>query len=668
MLVLLPVLAGTIIIVGSLLRGGHFNKTLAMTLSIGAVAIGFVQSLFIFNDIRLLGAPYQVDADWFVSSSFKLTIGMLVDNLAAVMLIVVTVVSLLVQIYTHAYMREDPGYSRFYAYLSLFTASMLGLVIATNLFQMYFFWELVGVCSYFLIGFWFYKPSAAAACLKAFVVNRIGDFGFLVGILLFLAYTFGFWTAHPGVGLLTFNDPTGGGVDITGAIRWALDPAHNTGLTVGLLTIISALIFMGPMAKSAQAPLHVWLPDAMEGPTPISALIHAATMVAAGVYMVARAYPIWLNWTNTADPVTQGSASLAIVAWIGGFTAFMAATIALTQNDIKRGLAWSTVSQLGYMFVGLGVGAFTGGIFHLFNHAFFKAMLFLCSGAVIHALHGEQDMQKMGGLRKELPYTHLCFLIGTISISGAPMFSGFFSKDEIIGASATWTGPLGPVLCGVMIITAALTAFYMFRMYFLTFWGEYRGTVHPHAEHGVSPLNAPLLVLAVPSVISGYLGINAAGWANAFANPPVGFETPFGEFAHFGHHPEPVNGLIMLITLAFSATGFYLAYSCYKARTMNLHTSIAQASPGLYQFSFNRWYWDDLYNGTARTLIEFFKGIWWLVDQLIIDNIVNAASKTAKSIGETMRYSENGRGQYYAMVIFGCVAAISLFVYFSDKM
>lgn len=661
-IVILPFLAGTLIILlpflfPKLSRDTKNWKLFSMTLSVGAVVWGFTHSLFIFNELAKKGSAYVVDVPWFVSSSFTLTTGLLIDNLTGVMLIVVTLVSLLVQIYTHSYMREDPGYSRFYAYLSLFTGSMLGLVVATNLFQMYLFWELVGVCSYFLIGFWFYKKSAADACMKAFLVNRIGDFGFLIGILMLLHVTWGFWAAHPGHGILTFADPNH--VDITAAIKWAFE-SSNAPLTVGMLTIIAGLMFMGPMAKSAQVPLHVWLPDAMEGPTPISALIHAATMVAAGVYMVARAYPIWLNWSIPSNPVALGSGALAWVAWIGAFTAFMAATIALTQVDIKRGLAWSTVSQLGYMFAALGCGGFTGGIFHLFTHAFFKAMLFLCSGSVIHALHGEQDMRKMGGLARDLPYTHFAFLVGCIAISGIPPLAAFFSKDEILASCFAWKGVGGPAIFILLVFTAGLTAFYMFRMYYMTFVGKYRGEVHPHAETSITPLTAPLLALALPSIAAGWLGIAPKAWTNIGTRA----ESPFGNFVHFGHElPEPVSLIIAGGSFACAAVGILLAWQMYSTKSIRWNESIAKASPALYQFSFNRWYWDTLYLRGADLFLMVFRGVWTLVDKFIIDNIVNLTSAIVKSVGNTLRYSENGRGQYYAMVIFACVAGITFFVY-----
>ncbi len=652
-IVLAPFIAGAVIILGA-----RASKTMSMLLSIAAVAYGFVHSLLIFNTLHGNPVPYQVNWDWFVSDSFKLSVGLLVDNLASVMLIVVTAVSLLVQIYTHGYMREDPGYSRFYSYLSLFTGSMLGLVVATNLFQMYLFWELVGVCSYFLIGFWWYKPSAAAACLKAFVVNRVGDFGFLVGILMFLAATMGFWSAHADHGLLMFTDPTGGGIDLTGAMRWALTEGSGH-LTTSLLTVISLLIFTGPMAKSAQLPLHVWLPDAMEGPTPISALIHAATMVAAGVYLVARAYPLWLNWADPANPTTVDSAGLNFVAWIGTLTALMAAIIACSQYDIKRILAWSTVSQLGYMFAGLGVGAFTGGMFHLFNHAFFKAMLFLCSGAVIHALHDEQDVRNMGGLKKYMPITYWCCLIGTISISGVPGFSGFFSKDEIIGGA--WdAGAKG--VAWILIFTAGLTAFYMFRMLFMAFHGEYRGTVKPHHEKfGV--VTAPLCALAVPSIVSGFLGTSMNFWQG---QP---YTTPFGNFLYFQHpHFPEINWTPVALSIGAAFIGIALAGLVYVSRTLKINDWFIENARPLYNLSFNKFYWDNIYLGLVnKLLLPFFTLSWQWVDMYIVDNLVNLNRTVVLGTSETLRLSENGRGQFYAMIIFACVAGITLFVYLTHN-
>lgn len=657
-IVAMPFISGFIIIMGA-----RYSKTLSMVLSVGTVFVGFVHSVLIFlalnghvdPQIAELG-HYQKNFVWFQSKDIILSVGFLIDNLSSMMLLVVTSVSLLVQIYTHGYMREDPGYSRFYAYLSLFTGSMLGLVVSTNLFQMYGFWELVGVCSYFLIGFWWYKTSAAEACLKAFVVNRIGDFGFLLGILLLLGATRDCWGGvnNPHT-LLAFVDPQG--FDIPGVIKTAI---HNntmvaTGLGVASLTTIAILIFMGPMAKSAQFPLHVWLPDAMEGPTPISALIHAATMVAAGVYLVARAYPIFL----TPDGSTH-SFALEWVAYFGAFTAFMAATIGMSQFDIKRVLAWSTCSQLGYMFVGLGVGAFSGGLFHLFNHAFFKAMLFLCSGAVIHGLHGEQDIRKMGGLWGKMPITAWCFLIGTISISGVLPLSGFFSKDEIVGAALH----ANPFVGGVLLVTAGLTAFYMFRVFFLTFVGTYRGNAHPHESPGA--MTMPLVALALPSITSGYLGFNL----NSISDTTKALPNHFASFVYgpSGPHYEALHVSAMVGSVAIALAGFGIAYLIYYARYMTVNSSIANSTnPAIkfvYQLSFNKWWFDDMYLALAKGLIGLYQTVWRLIDEYIVDNLVNLSATVTMGLGEVLKYTQNGRGQYYALVIFAAVVGLTWIAYF----
>lgn len=650
LIVAAPFLAGFVIIMG--LRA---SKTLSMAASIGAVAYGLFHSIAIMQALltKAYTEPFCLqNIDWFVSGSFTLSVGVLVDNLASLMLIVVCAVSLLVQIYTHGYMREDPGYSRFYAYLSLFTGSMLGLVVSTNLFQMYGFWELVGVCSYFLIGFWWAKESAAKACMKAFVVNRIGDFGFLVGIIVFFLATKDLWGTGPVLSFVGSN-----GADLATVIHKAAD-MHV--LDTGSLFAISCLILMGPMAKSAQFPLHVWLPDAMEGPTPISALIHAATMVAAGVYLVARAYPIWLT------PDGHMGSALHVVAIVGAITAFMAATIAMSQYDIKRVLAWSTCSQLGYMFVGLGCGAFTGGIFHLFNHAFFKAMLFLCSGAVIHGLHGEQDIRRMGGLHKSMPITHFCFLIGCLAISGFPVFSGFFSKDEIIGAAMN----THPVIGWLMMLTAGMTAFYMFRLYFMTFTGSYRGDAHPHESP--ASMTWPLLVLSIPSMLSGYLGFNFANLQGAMAGGSAehGLPNHFAAFVYgpMGPHFEGCNIPLMATSVVVAAIGIFMAYAMYQTKTIHINKTFAESKEGfanlVYNFSFNKWYMDDLYFGLVdRVFLPLFKNVWTFVDQVIVEGIVNGVGLLTVSMGEVLKYLQTGRAQYYAVVIFASVAGIAWIAY-----
>lgn len=666
-IVLLPFIAAVLIIAGTAIFRDRMPKTLCMLASVGSVAYGFYQSLLIFGALQAANSQtYFKDYTWFASDSFHLTMGTLVDHLTSSMLLVVTAVSLLVQVYTHGYMREDPGYRRFYAYLSLFTGSMLGLVVATNLFQMFFFWELVGVCSYLLIGFWWYKESASAACLKAFVVNRIGDFGFLVAVIMFLACTYGFWHAHLDHGLLSFYDKSVGssldGVTLAGAIKWAMAPSQGL-LTQGLLTTIAVLMFMGPMAKSAQFPLHVWLPDAMEGPTPISALIHAATMVAAGVYMVARAYPIWLNWSSGSPELLSGA--LTVVAWIGAFTAFMAATVAITQNDIKRALAWSTVSQLGYMFVGLGVGAYSSGMFHLTTHAFFKAMLFLCSGAVIHALSGEQDMRFMGGLWKKIPITFSCFFIGTLAISGCPGLSGFFSKDEIIGAAFGWQGWGHDVLAWLTAITAGMTAFYMFRMVIMTFWGEYRGTAHVHQEKATGdPLTWPLVVLAIPSILAGAVMGDASQFISHIGKAEE-YCTPFSNFVYFMHpHFEGINMTAMEAGTGLALLGFGLAWLFYFGKGYEFDKGFEQKLPALYRFSFNRWYMDNVFLGGAAFFINVFRQVWEVVDRFVVDGVVNSFRWIVYGLGSFFSLSENGRGQAYALLIFASVAILGLVTYY----
>lgn len=648
-IVALPFFVGFTIITCFMLAGIEIGqkrwfKTLSMYMSVGAVTLGFLQSLCVLQafivDPSLAG--YQLNFDWFKCEQFRLSVGCLVDNLTAMMLVVVTTVSMLVQIYTHGYMRDDPGYARFYSYLSLFTGSMLGLVVSTNLFQMYGFWELVGVCSYFLIGFWWYKDSAAEACLKAFVVNRVGDFGFLVGVLMLFYVTYDFWN---GGTILAFTASLGGN-DLAGAITQAAAANKLAPDAAFMLTVIALLIFMGPMAKSAQFPLHVWLPDAMEGPTPISALIHAATMVAAGIYLVARAYPVFL----TPDGSTQSTA-LMVVACVGTFTAFMAATIALTQYDIKRVLAWSTCSQLGYMFVALGAGGYSAGLFHLMTHAFFKAMLFLGSGAVIIGLHHEQDIRKMGGLWKPMKMTAIPFLIGCITIAGFPPFSAFFSKDEIVAAALAYN----PVLGWILILTAGLTAFYMFRLFFLVFTGEYRGDAKPHE---VSPaMWAPLWALAVPSVAVGFmLGYNQL----AFSGTPAA--NAFGSYIFFGHpHQEVVDYTTVAISTGFAVAGFVIAYLMYVQKSLNFHEGIVKAQGALYKFSYNKWYIDHVYLWLVNSVIlPAFSFVWRILDKIFVDQVIVAGSGILTlATGESLRYTQTGRGQYYAAVIFFWVAILT---------
>lgn len=655
-IVLAPLIAAAFIILLPFFHKTKGGKSIASVLSISAVLYGFCHSVLLLQGFllnpKLANAIAPFDFPFFEAGVVKFSVGYLVDNLTVMMLLVVTSVSLLVQVYTHGYMREDPGYSKFYAYLSLFTFSMLGLVVATNLFQMYFFWELVGVCSYFLIGFWFYKESAARAALKAFVVNRVGDALFLMGLLLLFGATSEYWAGH---NILSFSNAQG--YDIVSILPKALAQhklVYDLSFSPNNLALISVLIFVGPMAKSAQFPLHVWLPDAMEGPTPISALIHAATMVAAGVYLVARAYPIW-------QIIPEGQAvnyGLQFVGFIGTFTAFMAATIAMTQFDIKRGLAWSTVSQLGYMFAGLGAGAFTGGLFHLFNHAFFKAMLFLGSGAVIHGLHGEQDMRHMGGLRKHMPGTAITFAIGCLSISGIFPLSGFFSKDEIIGTCWNYNNVMG----GVLLLTAFMTAFYMWRIYFMTFEGEYRGTAHPH--NSPPAMVYPLIALAIPSVASGWLGWPGLSKAGEWFGGAEGLTNAFAAFVFYKHpHFEAVNVPIMMAGSACGILGIIAAYMVY-VKKWNINTTIASTMTGVYNFSLNKWYFDEAYYWLVDKVIWLYKVAWNIVDKLIVDSIVDGSAFVTDSAGQLLKYTENGRAQTYALAIFSFVAMLTLAAYF----
>ena len=619
---------------------------------------------------------YTRTIDWASAGDFHLTMGYTLDHLASLMLVIVTTVAFLVMIYTDGYMAHDPGYVRFYAYLSLFSSSMLGLVISPNLLQVYVFWELVGMCSYLLIGFWYERKGAADACQKAFVTNRVGDFGLLLGMLAI------FWAT----GSFEF--------DVMGD---RLTDLVTTGsLNAGLVSIFAILVFLGPMAKSAQFPLHVWLPDAMEGPTPISALIHAATMVAAGVFLVARMFPVFEDLPTV----------MTVVAWTGATTAFIGASIAITQNDIKKGLAYSTMSQLGYMVMAMGGGAYGAGLFHLMTHAYFKAMLFLGSGSVIHGMEGvvghdpvlAQDMRLMGGLRKHMPITAITFLIGTLAICGIPPFAGFWSKDEILGS----TFAVSPVLWGVGWLTAGITAFYMFRMYFSTFEGEFRGTDktiqlqlkreqlmamgaslgpgamnpqeltlaeethgddHDDHHHSDTPhespfaMTFPLMALAVPSMLIGLVGTPFANYFEAFIHPPG------EELLELAESAEAFDWSEFLImggsSVGIGLIGITLAVMMYRTRVIDPGAIASQIKP-LYQFSKNKWYVDDLYE------VVFVQGSRKLAKQVleidvrIVDGIVNLAGFVTLVTGEGLKYFENGRAQFYALIVFGAVLGLVL--------
>jgi NAD(P)H-quinone oxidoreductase subunit 5 len=624
-------------------------------------------------------AAYNRTLEWAAAGNFHLSMGYTIDHLTALMLVIVTTVAFLVMLYTDGYMAHDPGYVRFYAYLSLFGSSMLGLVVSPNLVQIYIFWELVGMCSYLLVGFWYDRKAAADACQKAFVTNRVGDFGLLLGMLGL------FWAT----GSFDF--------DIMGD---RLAELVRTGAVSNLLAVLFAiLVFLGPVAKSAQFPLHVWLPDAMEGPTPISALIHAATMVAAGVFLVARMYPVFEHIP----------AAMNVIAFTGAFTAFLGATIAITQNDIKKGLAYSTISQLGYMVMAMGVGAYTAGLFHLMTHAYFKAMLFLGSGSVIHGMEGvvghdpdlAQDMRMMGGLRKYMPVTAITFLIGCLAISGIPPFAGFWSKDEILGAAFN----ANPVLWAIGWLTAGITAFYMFRMYLTTFEGKFRGNQrnlwdklkspagmaivagfdrapafgpgamtkgeletheeHYHEDHGhghseyphESPwtMTLPLALLAIPSMVIGLVGTPFANYFEEFIFSP---NETLAEVVEKAALFNPTEFYTMAgLSVAISLVGITLASLMYLFGKINPVAIAAKVKP-LYELSLNKWYFDDIYHRVfviglrrlARQVME--------VDFRVVDGAVNLTGFFTLVSGEGLKYLENGRAQFYALIIFGAVLGL----------
>jgi proton-translocating NADH-quinone oxidoreductase chain L len=612
----------------------HKDRALSALLSISAVLLSLIHSVSLFSGFESKEAR-EVNFHWIQVGDFHLEMGYLVDNLSIIMMLTVCFVSFLVQIYTHSYMEEDKGYSRFYSYLSLFTFSMLGLVLSTNLFQMYFFWELVGLCSFLLIGFWWYKASAAAAAKKAFIVNRIGDAGFLLGILMLYFFTQEFWTSHIELPTLSF-------IKLKESVEWAI--YHNNLELIGWLslTTIGILIFMGAVAKSAQFPLHVWLPDAMEGPTPISALIHAATMVAAGVYLLARVYPIFN---------ISGSEILSIVAWTGGITAIFSATIALSQNDIKKSLAYSTCSQLGYMVMVVGLGAPAVAIFHLVTHAMFKALLFLGSGSVIMACHHEQDMRQMGGLRKYMPITAITFLIGTLSISGLPFMSGFWSKDMIIAQAYEESKSLFLIAT----ITAVLTAFYMFRIYLKTFEGKYRGHEQPCEQS--SSVTLPLIALSIPSIVLGYFGSPFRDFAVLkYINPDFHSHMKLGQSAweYFLHELNQPFGYLPLLAFVGGSLFAYLIYiKEISFEGIPLNVWVKNKARFLYELSLNKWYCDEIYGYLVSFIMSLFRLSWRVFEKYILEGLfVNGlAWRGSEAIGEILKLSQSGKVQQYVMLM-----------------
>jgi NADH-quinone oxidoreductase subunit L len=595
---------------------------------LGSLAVGasFVVSVLIFLEIIGMNADarsvQKVCYTWMASGDLKVPIGFLVDPLGVVMLLVVSGVGFIIHVYSIGYMHGEVGFRRYFAYLNLFVFSMLILVSANNFLMMFVGWEGVGLCSYLLIGYYYEKQSASDAGKKAFVVNRVGDFGFLLGIFLIF---------------VTF-----GTLDFTEVFAAAPGRLVEGGT---LVTLITLLLFVGATGKSAQLPLYTWLPDAMEGPTPVSALIHAATMVTAGVYMVSR-----LSLLYALAPV-----SLTVVAVIGGATAFYAATIGITQFDIKRVLAYSTISQLGYMFMACGVGAFASGIFHLMTHAFFKALLFMAAGSVMHAMSGELDMRRMGGLRKQLPYTHWTYIFGTLAISGIPPFAGFFSKDEILFFSMERN--IGFWILGA--VAAIMTSFYMFRSLFMTFWGKSR--VSPDAAHHLheSPpiMIVPLVVLAFLSLVGGFVGIPIfKGW-NVFADflaPAFAPATAIlNKAAGHGeaHHSVVLEGGLMLISLAIAFAGLFLARWMYITDPSKPDKVIDEYK-GLHTLVYNKYWVDELYDFLfVNSIVRFSRFLWRYFDDTVIDGVVNGVAEVMRNWSSGLRLIQTGLVKDYALSI-----------------
>ena len=613
------------------LVNGLFRKSLSKSMigiiGSGAMLASFVVSLLIFFDVKNGGGATVQLFNFIHVGSLIIPFEFLVDPLSSLFLLIITGIGFLIHLYSTAYMHEEEPmhFGRYFAYLNLFVFSMLLLVLGGNYVVMFIGWEGVGLCSYLLIGFWFKNNNYNAAAKKAFIMNRIGDLGFLLAV---------FWL-----------------IVKLGTVSYGSVFAAVAQLSATDITIITTLLFVGAMGKSAQIPLYTWLPDAMAGPTPVSALIHAATMVTAGIYMIARS-----NILYTMAPATQ-----TLVAIIGLSTAIFAATIALKQNDIKKVLAYSTVSQLGYMFLGLGVGAYTGAVFHVMTHAFFKALLFLGAGSVIHAMHHEQDITKMGGLKSKLPITHLTFLLGCIAIAGVPPFSGFFSKDEILMAAYA----TNPIFYYVGMGGALLTAFYMFRLYSLTFLGNFRGTAHQQEHLHESPIamTLPLMVLAFFAVVAGFIGIPELFAPNAhalehFLAPVFAGSTAIAHAHHIEHATEWIlmgtATTIILIVIVYAVTKFK------KYETAEPNTGIAKVLE-------NKWYIDELYDTVIVNPLHWFAGFLKnTIEKYVIDGAVNGVGKLVGYGSRQFRLVQSGQvGSYILMMVMALV--LFIIIWFNDN-
>ncbi len=647
-------LAIPLVCLGAAIICGLFGKVIgrrgAHSIAIAGVGLAFALSLVVYSDVQNGNIANTALYTWAASGGIAFQIGFLIDQLSATMMVIVTFVSLMVHIYTIGYMAQDPGYQRFFCYISLFTFSMLMLVMSNNFLQLFFGWEAVGLVSYLLIGFWFEKDTAIFANMKAFLVNRVGDFGFLLGIAAVLHVFGSVDYAAVFTGAESAKDATV--ISPFGQWHW--------------ITVICLLLFVGAMGKSAQVPLHVWLPDSMEGPTPISALIHAATMVTAGIFMVARMSPLF-ELSDTA---------LSVVLVTGATTALFMALIGLVQNDIKRVVAYSTLSQLGYMTAALGVSAYQIAIFHLGTHAFFKALLFLGAGSVIIAMHHEQDMRKMGGLRTIMPITYLTCVVGSLALAGIPPFAGFFSKDAIIEAvhhSHGWGAQYAyiAVLLGVFV-----TAFYSFRLLFMTFHGDNRSDQHTRKHLHESPkvVTLPLIALALPSLLAGFIFFEPVVIGNYFGDAVfiAGQHDVAREIAR-GYHGETGFGLVLavirhgLLTWPFwlAVCGVVGAWYCYCKNTA-LPAKIARAAGPVYRILDNKYGFDDFYQTVfARGSVALGRLMSRQVDAGLIDGVVvNGTANTIKRLANSLRHIQTGYTYHYAFaMIIGLFGLISVFVW-----
>lgn len=627
-------------LVGFLINGLRYKKhsgNVAGSIATSAVAISFIAAILLVVDLVAMPAESRRIAvsffEWIAIDKFKVNAGFVVDQISAIMILIITGVGTLIHLFSVGYMHHDKGVAKYFSYLNLFIFNMLLLVLGDSLLVMFVGWEGVGLCSYLLIGFWFTDKEKAAAGMKAFITNRVGDAAFLLGMfVLFVSF-----------GTLNFSELN------------ALAPTVVESSWLGAVTLGTLFLFIGATGKSAQIPLYVWLPDAMAGPTPVSALIHAATMVTAGVYMIVRLNPLFIMAPNT----------MMVIAIIGAATAVLAATIGMTQWDIKKVLAYSTVSQLGYMFLACGVGAFGAAMFHLMTHAFFKALMFLGSGSVIHAMHEEQDIRKMGALKKYLPITHITFLLGWLAIIGVPPFAGFFSKDEILAYA--FNSPLGsPALWACGALGATLTAFYMTRLMALTFWGKSRvpASVHPHESPAI--MTIPLIVLAVLSVTGGWIGI-----------PHV-----IGEY--LGHipnvwehwlHPliKPIPGwqpidvatewTLMGVSVALASVSAFVAYQFY-VKSPEAPKKFAESIKPVYNLVYNKYFVDEAYfAGVINPLVNVSRNIWYYIDVNFIDKATYLAGDLMRGMGSVVKSLQTGNMQQYAMYIgIGVVVALSFVI------